>query len=132
MNDYITPRGVVIPASALTWKFSRSGGPGGQHVNTSSTRASLRVDLTQIPGEAGETFRGKHGDEVLIHASEERSQLQNRQRALERLGRMLDRSLVVERPRRKTRVSAGVKKRNMERKARRSALKAQRSGGWQD
>src|SRR2546423_10792949 len=47
-GDLVTPGGIVVPAHAMTWRFSRGTGPGGQGVNTTDSRVELVVDLTAI------------------------------------------------------------------------------------
>ncbi len=88
---------IEIPAAELNWRFSRSGGPGGQHANTSDTRATLSFDVARSPS-LGPTYRqralerlaGRLVDGVLtITASEHRSQLLNREAAMRRLAAML-------------------------------------------
>ena len=89
--------GVFIPASELSWSFSRSGGPGGQGVNTTDSRVQLTFDLARSPSIL-ETFRARalerladrlrHGC-LTITASEHRSQFQNRREAEQRLAEVL-------------------------------------------
>jgi ribosome-associated protein len=70
----VTPT-LVIPASELSWRFSRSGGPGGQHANTADTRVEVRFDIAGSPS-LGPRQRArlleKLGDEVRVVASDER------------------------------------------------------------
>src|SRR5688500_1995325 len=49
IDDIRTPSGIVVPDTALTWRFSRSSAPGGQHVNTSSTKVELRCEIAMLP-----------------------------------------------------------------------------------
>ena len=68
---------LVIPAAELTWRFSASGGPGGQHANTANTRVELVFDVagSQVLNEAQRgRLRGTLGDEVRVVVSDERSQ----------------------------------------------------------
>ena len=83
-------RTCVIPEDELEWRFTGSGGPGGQHANTSNTRVELRFDIEHSPS-LGPRQRArlleKLGPVVRAAASERRSQPQNRELALERLRR---------------------------------------------
>src|SRR5919206_984391 len=100
----VTPT-CVIRLDELDWRFSASGGPGGQHVNTANTRAEVRFDIASSPS-LGPRQRARLmerlGPEVRVVASDERSQLRNRELALERLRSRLAEGLRVERPRRPT------------------------------
>ena len=66
----ITPGGIVIPAAAMTWRFSRATGPGGQGVNTTDSRVELVVDLAALvtSSEVADRVRGKLGDSLRIVA----------------------------------------------------------------
>lgn len=125
-DGLVTPGGIAVPASALTWRFSRSGGPGGQHVNTSDTRVELLCDVAALAVDEplGARLRELLGDEVRVVAAAERSQWRNRRLALERLAVRLDRAAVRRPVRRATRPSRravearlGDKRRQSERKA---------------
>ena len=91
-GEMVTPGGIVVPAHAMTWRFSRSTGPGGQGVNTTDSRVELVVDLTglgasdAIAGLVRETL----GDSLRIVVTTERSQVRNREEALRRLAERLD------------------------------------------
>jgi ribosome-associated protein len=98
MAGPITIRGsLAIPESELTWRFSRSGGPGGQSVNTADSRAELSWNLaatTALPpslrDRALSRLTGRLAGGVLtVAASEHRSQLQNRRAAEERLASLV-------------------------------------------
>ncbi len=105
----------------LEWRFSSSGGPGGQHANTSNTRVELLFDIESSPS-LGPRQRArlleKLGPRVRIVASERRSQLQNRELALERLRDRLANALHVEPPRVATRPSRSAKRKRVEQKRR--------------
>jgi ribosome-associated protein len=127
-GDVVTPRGIVIPAAALTWRFSRGTGPGGQGVNTTDSRVELVADLTALVTgeETAERVRDKLGETVRIVASAERSQLRNREAAL---GRLVERVDAAARPRRRrtpTRPTRSSVRKRLEGKRRRSQLKAKR------
>ena len=49
-GDLRTPGGLVVPAAALDWSFARSGGPGGQHVNTTSSKVTLTIAVSAVGG----------------------------------------------------------------------------------
>jgi ribosome-associated protein len=118
-----------IPESELVWRFSRSGGPGGQHANTSDTRADVRFDVEGSPS-LGPRQRSRLlerlGPEVRAVASDERSQVRNRELARRRLADKLAEALKVEVPRRPTRPSKGSVQRRLEAKRRQSDRKADR------
>lgn len=104
-----------IPIAELTWRFSRSGGPGGQHANTADTRVEVRFDVAGSPS-LGPRQRARLlerlGPEVRAVASDERSQARNRDLALGRLADRLAGALRVTAPRRPTRPTrAGVERR---------------------
>lgn len=124
-------RNLVIPASELQWRFTTSGGPGGQHANRSSTRAEVRFDVegSQVLG-PGQRARLLHrlGPTVRVASSVQRSQFRNRQDALDRLAAVLARALQPSRQRRPTAPSAAARARRLEDKARLSARKRERSG----
>jgi ribosome-associated protein len=124
----LTPGGVSVPEAALTWRFSRAGGPGGQHVNTADTRVELWCRLSLLGGspEVLERIREVLGEEVRIVAASQRSQWQNRRLALERLATRLDRAGARRAPRRPTRVPRGAVEQRLEAKRRRSERKAGR------
>jgi len=120
---------LVIQASELSWRFSRSGGPGGQHANTADTRVEVRFDIAGSPS-LGPRQRARllerFGDEVRVVAADERSQARNRQLALERLCARLAAALRVDRPRRATKPSKASVQRRIEAKRRHGARKAER------
>src|ERR1700736_2097365 len=93
-------RGLAIPVDELSWRFSSSGGPGGQHANTSNTRVELLFDVAGSPS-LGPRQRArlleKLGPVVRVVASDERSQARNRELALERLAERLAGALRVAR-----------------------------------
>jgi ribosome-associated protein len=127
----VTPT-VAIPLEELTWRFSGSGGPGGQHANTANTRAEVRFDVAASPS-LGESQRARlvarYGPVVRVVVSDERSQIRNRQLALDRLAARLADGLHVDRPRRPTRPTVGSERRRLEDKRKRAHLKQQRRDG---
>lgn len=118
-----------IPIAELTWRFSRSGGPGGQHANTTDTRAEVRFDVAGSPS-LGPRQRARLlerlGPEVRVVASDERSQARNRDLALERLAARLADALRVTVPRRPTRPTRASAARRLEDKRRHADRKAGR------
>jgi len=108
---------VVLPDAELQWRFSRSSGPGGQHVNTSDSQVELRFDLgasealPQVWKErALERLSGRltDGGVLIVKASEHRSQWRNREAAAVRLGALLSEAVAPPpRSRRPTRPSRG-------------------------
>ncbi|MCU0267964.1 MAG: aminoacyl-tRNA hydrolase [Acidimicrobiales bacterium] len=127
MEDLRTPGGVPIAGHALRLELTRAGGPGGQHVNTSATRVTVVLDVTAgLPPAAAARVRARHGDEVRVSASTNRSQWRNRREALERLARLVDAAQRVQPPRRATKVPKGERRRRVEDKQRRSRRLAQR------
>jgi ribosome-associated protein len=88
---------LVIPETELSWRFSRSSGPGGQSVNTTDSRAQVSFDVARSPSlpehlrqRALTALAGRLVDGVLtVAASEQRSQLQNREAAEQRLAQLL-------------------------------------------
>ena len=126
----VTPT-CVIRMDELDWRFSASGGPGGQHVNTANTRAEVRFDIANSPS-LGPRQRARLmerlGADVRVVASDERSQLRNRELALERLRARLAEALRVETPRRPTKPTKAAKQRRLEEKRQRSETKRRRQG----
>jgi ribosome-associated protein len=124
----VTPS-LAIPVDELEWRFSGSGGPGGQHANTANTRVEVRFDVAASPSLGpGQRARllDRVGPLVRVVASDERSQIRNRELALQRLAARLAEALHVERPRRPTRPTAGSKRRRLEDKRRQAIRKRQR------
>ena len=120
---------LVVPLSELSWRFSRSGGPGGQHANTSDTRAEVRFDIAGSPS-LGPRQRARllerFGPEVWVVASDERSQARNREFALERLATRLADALRTSPPRRATKPSKASDRKRLDAKRRQSNRKAER------
>jgi ribosome-associated protein len=130
----ITPS-LLLPLSELEYRATRSGGPGGQHVNTSATRIEVWWDIGASPtltAEQRERLLGRlairlDGEGRLrIVASESRSQLRNREAATERLRELVTAALVVPKPRKRTKPSRAAKAARLEAKRRRSATKRER------
>jgi ribosome-associated protein len=122
-------RSCVIRPDELEWRFSGSGGPGGQHANTSNTRVELVFDIATSES-LGPRQRARLlerlGPRVRVVASERRSQLQNRELALERLRDRIANALHVEPPRVATRPSRASKRARIEQKRRQGERKRER------
>lgn len=127
----VSPR-LTIPASEFTWRFSKAPGPGGQHVNTTDTRAELMWDVaassTLSEGERQRLLTALAGDLVggvlTVSASEYRSQLRNRQAAVAKLVALVKQGLApAPRRRRPTKPTRGSVRRHQEAKRRRSDIK---------
>lgn len=122
-------RGVYLPRSDVSWRFSTAGGPGGQHVNTSQTRAeaTLDVEACTLPDWARQRIRHRLGPTVSVAAGDTRSQGRNRELALERLAARLSSALEPPPPpRRPTRPTKSSQRRRLEEKRQRAQLKNQR------
>lgn len=119
-------RSCEIPLAELSWRFSTSGGPGGQHANRSATRAEVSFDVAASPS-LGAHQRARLierlGPSVSAASSDERSQLRNRELALDRLRAKLAAGLRVEAPRRPTRPTHGSQLRRLDAKRRQAQRK---------
>ena len=126
--DLVTPGGLAVPLGAMTWRFSRGTGPGGQGVDPTDSRVELVVDLSALEGPpaAVERVKERFGDSLRVVAATERSQLRNREAALRRLAGRLDAAARPRRPRTPTRPSRAAVRRRLEVKRRRAQVKAQR------
>lgn len=123
---------VVIPAHELTWRFSRSSGPGGQGVNTTDSRVELVFDLAAsealpapLKDRALARLAGRLTDgRITVVASEFRSQLRNRNAARDRLAALLAEAIAPPpRARRATKPSKASVARRLDEKSRRSQIK---------
>jgi ribosome-associated protein len=128
-------RTCVIPLGELEWRFTASGGPGGQHANTANTRAEVVFDVENSPSlgpRQRERLLSRLGPMVRVVASDERSQVRNRALALERLRSRLAEALRIERPRRPTAPSKASNERRLQAKHRRSDVKRLRRNPPED
>jgi ribosome-associated protein len=126
---------VQVPAEEVVVKVSRSGGPGGQHANTSETRVELAWDVASstAPSESQRALLLERlGPVVRAVAEDTRSQARNRDIAFERLAAKVDAALVVSRPRRPTRPSRGAVERRLSAKRRNAERKKGRRPGPAD
>ncbi|MFD4632618.1 alternative ribosome rescue aminoacyl-tRNA hydrolase ArfB [Streptomyces sp. NPDC058284] len=139
-GPYVIRGSVSLPEAELMWRFSRSSGPGGQHVNTSDSQVELRFDLAGTDAlpevwkeRALERLASRLVDGVVsVRASEHRSQWRNREMAAARLASLLaEASAPPPKPRRATKVPRGINERRLRTKKARSETKRGRSGqGW--
>jgi ribosome-associated protein len=127
--------GLLLPLAELDYRATRSGGPGGQHVNTSSTRIEVWWNIGESPtltdeqrtrllGRLAKRLDGE--GRLRIVASQSRSQLRNREAATERLREVVAAALAMAKPRKRTRPSRAAKVARLEAKRRRSAIKRER------
>ena len=118
-----------IPERELSWRFSRSSGPGGQHVNTSDTRVELRFDIAGSPSigpRQRERLLERLGPEVRLTCADGRSQARNREIAKQRLVERLQDALKVEASRRPSKPSKSAVQRRLDEKKKQSSRKADR------
>ncbi len=137
MEDSHVPitRSLAIPAGELRFRFSRSSGPGGQHVNRSATQVELLFDVARSPSLSDEqrqriraALATRIDREGVLHlfSSGTRSQLQNREQVVQRFQGLLRRALHVARPRHPTRPTASAREQRLSGKRRRSEAKERR------
>ena len=135
LQDLVVNERLTIPSGDLRWRFSRSSGPGGQGVNTTDSRVELLLDLANCTclGPFRRARLLQHFQTRLVEGclrvvvAEERSQWQNRQKALHRLAELLREGLQPPpRSRRATRPGRGAEKRRLETKKKHGDLKRQR------
>jgi len=126
---------VRVPRAELTYRATRSGGPGGQHVNTSSTRVELAWDVDASPSVSEEErarIREKLSNRIsgegllLLSASEHRSQNRNKEAVTERFVALVRQALVVQAKRKKTRPSKAAREARLHAKKHRSEVKRRR------
>ena len=124
-----------IPLHELEWRFTASGGPGGQHANTANTKAEVRFDIANSSS-LGPRQRARLlerlGPSLRVVASDERSQLRNRELALDRLRSRLAEALRIDRERRPTAPTAAARRRRVESKRKRGDVKRMRRRPWPD
>lgn len=135
-NDVPIKNGIVIPEHELEITTSRSGGAGGQHVNKTDTRITVRwnVKNTQaLNDEQKERVLQKlhtqlttEGD-LIVHNSQSRSQQQNKKIALAQLANQVAQALTIPKKRKKTKISKSAKEARLQTKTHRSTLKKLRS-----
>jgi ribosome-associated protein len=135
-NDLFIKNGIIIPDNELEITTSRAGGPGGQHVNKTDTRITVRWniktssaltdDQKQLIMEKLQSRVTDDGD-LLVHNSESRSQQQNKKNALINLAAIVRNALHVAKKRIATKIPKALKEARLQSKARRSDTKKMRS-----
>lgn len=122
-----------MSAEEVRWRFGPSGGPGGQHANRANTRVEAELDLTSARG-IDDQIRARLvrqlGATVRVVVDRHRSQVRNRERALDEIERRLQEALVEQAVRRPTRPRRGAVERRLKAKRQRGARKAERRGDW--
>lgn len=130
----ITPK-LLISEDELVWKATRASGPGGQHVNKTSTAIELRFDAQSSPNLPDDVRhrliklagqRATQDGVIVLFSQGSRSQEMNRQDALERLVELIRKATEVPKPRKKTKPTYASKLKRLEGKKRRSGVKAGR------
>jgi ribosome-associated protein len=122
-------RHAAIPLAEIELRTSRSSGPGGQHANVTASRVEAIFDVCAsqaLSEEQRQRIAARLGPVVRAVAQDTRSQLRNRELALERLAQRLAHALEVRRPRTATRPTAASKRRRVEAKKRRGEVKRAR------
>jgi ribosome-associated protein len=128
-----------LPESEMAWRFSRSSGAGGQHVNTTDTRVELIWSLSDTtvlsPAQkelAAQRLSNRLVDgTITVVSSQYRSQHRNREAARVRLEDLVSQAIVPPKPRRPTKPSRASKERRLDAKRRRSTVKQGRSSTWE-
>jgi len=132
MNDIPIKNSITIPSHELEITTSRSGGPGGQNVNKTETRITIRwnVKETSVFPEALKerilknlSSRLTIDGDLIIHNSESRSQLQNKTNALENLAKIVRKALLIPKKRMKTRIPKKAKEKRLQDKKQRGNIK---------
>jgi len=136
MDDVVSVNpDLSIPRAELTYRATRAGGPGGQHVNTSSTRVELSWDVAASPSlneaqraRIREKLANRIGEDGMLRLTSagSRSQHQNKEDVTERFGRMIAQALHVPKPRRKTKPPKASKEARLKEKKQRSQTKKNR------
>ena len=137
MNDNVVriTDNVSIPISELHFRFARSSGPGGQHVNRSATQVELLFDVANSPSldevqrqRVLSKLKSRIDKEGILHlvSQEARSQLRNREEVVERFQELMREALHVPKRRRPTRPTRAARERRLEEKRRRSEIKRHR------
>lgn len=135
MHDVLLKNGIIIPSSEIEITFSRSGGPGGQHVNKTSSRATLlwNVAATSALTEDQKnrvmqklSSRLTTSGEFILHVDTSRSQHQNKEIGLKRLADEINNALHVPKKRMKTKISKAAKEQRLQAKSKRSEIKKMR------
>jgi ribosome-associated protein len=130
MADLLPIRhGLAIPVAEIELRTSRSSGPGGQHANVTASRVEAVFDVhasSALSDTQKARIAARLGPRVTASAQDTRSQLRNRELALERLAERLAAALEVARPRHKTRPTTASRRKRVEAKKRRGETKRAR------
>jgi len=135
MNDIHVKNGITIPYHELEIMASRSGGPGGQHVNKTETRITIRWNVKETSAFSAplkERVLKNLGSRLttdgylIIHNSESRSQLQNKKNALAHLAAIVRKALLIPKKRIKTKIPKKEKEKRLQEKKRRGDIKKMR------
>jgi len=135
-NDLFIKNGIIIPDYELEITTSRAGGPGGQHVNKTDTRITVRWNIKSTTALTEEQknyvlerlqSRVTDDGDLIIHNSESRSQLQNKKNALNNLAATIRNALLVQKKRVATKVPRSLKEARLKSKSHRSTIKQMRS-----
>ena len=122
-----------MSAGDVAWRFSPSGGPGGQHANRANTRAEASLDLSAVGGiddQVRERLVARLGPVLRVAVDRNRSQVRNRRRALDEIEERLRVALQVDPERQPTRPGRRAVERRLATKRRRSERKADRGARW--
>lgn len=133
--------GVFLPEAALSFTFSRSGGPGGQNVNKVNTKATLTVPMEALRmalpvyaqrrlGQVASHYLVAEG--LQISAAESRSQIANRRACMQKLREVLVEAMRRPKVRKKTKPSARAVQRRLDAKKHRSKIKQSRRSSGRD
>jgi len=135
MDDLVLENGLCIPLAEIRFETSRAGGPGGQHVNKTESRVTLRfsvADAECLPADVRQRLLARlaarltTAGELVIHAAEHRQQVRNKEEALQRLAGLLNDALRRQKSRRKTRPTRGSIERRISESKRRGHIKRMR------
>lgn len=131
---------VQIPVAELSFRFSTSSGPGGQHVNKSATKVTLLFDVANspsLPDEVRERLLKKLVNRIdkegvlQLHVQSSRSQHRNRDTAVSLFQQLLADALKKQKKRRRTKPSAAAQEKRIEEKKKRGQRKKERGKDWQ-
>lgn len=140
-NDVFVQEGIIIPEHELEITSSKSGGAGGQHVNKTESKITVRWNVKTSNAITEEQkvriiqnlgSRLTEDGDFILHSSESRSQQHNKMAALKRLEKEIKKALHVPKKRMKTRVSKSAKEARLHEKKYRSSVKKLRSKSFDD
>lgn len=140
-HDLFIQDTITIPAHELDIRASRAGGPGGQHVNKTESKISVHWNVlttTALPEELkiivvqNLQSRLTHEGELIVHASNSRSQHHNREEALKHLADIVRKALYVPKARKKTAIPHSIQQTRLQHKKERSSIKKMRNKKYYD